>query len=502
MRGIQKHPYHIVDGSPWPILASLICLIMTSGGVMKLQGYEKGDILLPLGIILILLLMSLWWRDVIRESTLEGSHTKRVMKGIKIGMLLFIISEIFFFISFFWTYLHSSLVPTVSIGNMWPPIGIEVLEAGEIPLLNTIILLLSGGTITWSHHSIISGEKKEGEISLMLTIILGIIFIILQGLEYKNAGFTISDGIYGSIFYMSTGFHGIHIIIGTIFILVGLIRLYNNHYTKHHIVGLEAGIWYWHMVDVVWILLYICIYWWGGGGLNNDGPEPWGIGLQDPASRIYESLINLHDQILYYLIIIVIGVLWILIKILIRKNEITYKYNNHGTIIEIIWTIIPALILIAIAYPSFKLLYLMDEVIDPSITVKVIGRQWYWSYEIDDYENYNIELDSYMIPTDDLEEGQLRLLEVDNRLILPIKTHIRFIITGGDVMHSWAIPSLGIKMDAIPGRLNQTSTIIDRKGVYYGNCSELCGSNHNGMPIVIEGVSCGEYLTWIEGWIT
>lgn len=172
-----------------------------------------------------------------------------------------------------------------------------------------------------------------------------------------------------------------------------------------------------------------------------------------------------------------------------------------STLIELIWTITPALILIAIAFPSFKLLYLMDEVIAPAMTLKAIGRQWYWSYEYSDYVNENNEglsFDSYMIPTNDLEPGQLRLLEVDNRVVVPIDTHIRIISTASDVIHSFAVPSLGIKIDAIPGRLNQTSMLLQREGVFYGQCSELCGVWHGFMPIVIEAVSLEKYLTWLN----
>jgi cytochrome c oxidase subunit 2 len=171
------------------------------------------------------------------------------------------------------------------------------------------------------------------------------------------------------------------------------------------------------------------------------------------------------------------------------------------TLIELIWTITPALVLIAIAFPSFKLLYLLDEVIDPVITVKGIGNQWFWSYEYSDYVNdtgETIEFDSYMVPDSELEPGQLRLLEVDNRVILPVDTHIRFIVTARDVIHSFAVPSLGIKLDALPGRLNQTSVILNREGVFYGQCSELCGILHYAMPIVIESVSLDKYLLWLS----
>ena len=217
----------------------------------------------------------------------------------------------------------------------------------------------------------------------------------------------------------------------------------------------------------------------------NDAPEPWQWTFQDGASPSYEGIVELHDQIMFYLVVILFGVSWMLTSIIVEfgsnKNKIVYKYHNHGTLIELIWTITPALVLIAIAFPSFKLLYLMDEVIDPAMTIKALGHQWYWSYEYSDFVNEDgesIEFDSYLVPTDDLEEGQLRLLEVDNRVVVPVGTHIRFIVTGADVIHSFAVPSLGLKIDAIPGRLNQTSVLVEREGVYYGQCSEICGVHH------------------------
>ena len=180
-------------------------------------------------------------------------------------------------------------------------------------------------------------------------------------------------------------------------------------------------------------------------------------------------------------------------------NKHYYRYLVEGTTIEIVWTIIPAVILVFIAFPSLQLLYSIDEVVDPSLTVKVIGHQWYWSYEYSDVEGEAIEYDSYMIPTSDLDLGDLRLLEVDNRVVLPVNTHVRVIASGADVIHSFAIPSLGVKVDAVPGRLNQAPLLINRPGVFYGQCFEICGSDHSFMPIVIEGVSQEKFINWIKG---
>ena len=218
-----------------------------------------------------------------------------------------------------------------------------------------------------------------------------------------------------------------------------------------------------------------------------------------------EAIVELHDNIMFYLVIILFGVGWILVSIIRNyvsdKSPISNKYLNHGTLIELIWTITPALILILIAFPSFKLLYLMDEVTDPSLSILVEGHQWYWSYQYPDFLNSDeefIEFDSYLVPEADLEEGALRLLEVDNRVIIPELTHVRFIITAADVIHSFAVPALGIKVDAYPGRLNQSSVLINREGTFYGQCSEICGILHSSMPIVVESVSLEKFLLWLQ----
>jgi len=236
-----------------------------------------------------------------------------------------------------------------------------------------------------------------------------------------------------------------------------------------------------------------------------DAPRPWGLYFQDSAAPQMEGLVELHDNIMFYLIIILFGVGWVLVSVITNynsvKSPISHKYLNHGTLIELVWTITPALILILIAFPSFKLLYLMDEVSDPAMSVLAEGHQWYWSYQYSDFlndDNENIEFDSYMIPEEDLEDGGLRMLEVDNRVILPELTHVRFIITSADVIHSFASPALAIKCDAYPGRLNQVSVLINREGTFYGQCSEVCGILHSSMPIVIQSVSIEKFLTWLE----
>jgi cytochrome c oxidase subunit 2 len=234
-----------------------------------------------------------------------------------------------------------------------------------------------------------------------------------------------------------------------------------------------------------------------------DYAYPWQVSFQDPATPVMEGIIVLHHDLFFILTIIGLAVGWLLFKttylFYYTRNAIPSQIT-HGTTIEIIWTVTPSLILMIIAIPSFALLYSIDEVIDPSVTLKVIGHQWFWSYEYSDFSqtlNKTIQFDSYMVATDDLNPGELRLLETDNRVVLPTKTHIRVLVTSSDVLHSWAVPSLGIKMDACPGRLNQVSVFIKRDSVFFGQCSELCGVNHGFMPIVVESVPIEKYIKWV-----
>jgi len=235
-----------------------------------------------------------------------------------------------------------------------------------------------------------------------------------------------------------------------------------------------------------------------------DAPRPWGLYFQDSASPQMEALVELHDNIMFYLVIILFAVGWILISTIVKfiytKSPISHKYVSHGTLVELIWTITPGLILIFIAFTSFKLLYLMDEVSDINMTLYIEGHQWYWSYQYPDFLDNDgefIEYDSYLVPESDLEDGALRMLDVDERVIIPEITHVRFIITSGDVIHSYACPALGIKADAYPGRLNQASALINREGTFYGQCSEICGILHSSMPIAIESVSLEKFLLFL-----
>nr|UPL66081.1 cytochrome c oxidase subunit III [Idiostolus sp.] len=262
MKMHQNHPYHLVNYSPWPLTGAIGAMTIMMGLVLWFHKTES--YLLILGVTITLLTMYQWWRDITRESTYQGLHTNKVVSGLKIGMILFITSEVFFFISFFWGFFHSSLAPTVEIGSMWPPKGIMTFNPMEIPLLNTMILLCSGITVTWAHHSLMQNNYSQTTKSLFFTVILGLYFTVLQAYEYIEASFCISDSIYGSSFFMATGFHGLHVIIGTIFLLICLIRHIYLHFSSIHHFGFEAAAWYWHFVDVVWLFLYISIYWWGG----------------------------------------------------------------------------------------------------------------------------------------------------------------------------------------------------------------------------------------------
>lgn len=255
--------------------------------------------------------------------------------------------------------------------------------------------------------------------------------------------------------------------------------------------------------------------------VRRDAARPWQMGFQDPATPIAEGIVRFHHDLMFVLVFVSVFVAWMRARCVMHfsvstttdvredqwmKGTAAHPMTGvpspvvHGAVIEVVWTIIPALILVAIAVPSFALLYSVDERVDPALTVKVVGHQWYWSYEYSDYvegKEGGRAFDSYMLPDDELTTGQLRLLEVDHRLGRPIDTHIRRIVTAADVLHSWTIPSFGVKIDACPGRLNQVSRFVTRPGVYYGQCSEICGVNHGFMPIAVEAMTLTDYMTWL-----
>nr|AOY35887.1 cytochrome c oxidase subunit II [Mobula birostris] len=220
--------------------------------------------------------------------------------------------------------------------------------------------------------------------------------------------------------------------------------------------------------------------------------HPSQLGFQDAASPVMEELLHFHDHTLMIVFLISSLVLYVIVATV--STKLTNKYILDSQEIEIVWTIVPAIILISIALPSLRILYLMDEINDPHITIKALGHQWYWSYEYTDYQD--LEFDSYMVQTEDLSPGQFRLLEVDHRMVVPMQSPIRVLVTAEDVLHAWTVPALGVKIDAVPGRLNQTAFIISRPGIFYGQCSEICGANHSFMPIVVESVPLEHFENW------
>ena len=259
----QAHPFHLVSPSPWPIFNSISLFTLTTAGVLSMHLFTYMRYVLLFALLTLIYSMFLWFRDIISEATYLGNHTLAVQRGLNMGIGLFIVSEGLFFLAIFWTYFHSGLAPTIEVGGNWPPAGVEAINPFELPLLNTVILLSSGVTVTYAHHSLIQGNRSGSLYGLIYTIILAIIFTALQGIEYTVSSFTLSDGIYGSCFYFGTGFHGLHVIIGTIFLIVGLWRTLAYHLTENHHLGLESGILYWHFVDVVWLFLYVSVYYWG-----------------------------------------------------------------------------------------------------------------------------------------------------------------------------------------------------------------------------------------------
>ncbi|UKJ74375.1 cytochrome c oxidase subunit 3 [Azospirillum brasilense] len=261
------HPYHLVKPSPWPLLGAFAAGLFATGMVIYMHG--GGWLLAALGFVSILGVMFGWWRDVIKEAVREKAHTPVVKIGLRYGMALFIASEVMFFAAFFWAFYDAALYPKVFAENphgVWPPPNITVLETFHLPLMMTLILLLSGVTVTWAHHAILEGRNKEASRALGLTVLLGVMFTFFQGWEYAHAAFGFTQGIYPSTFYMATGFHGFHVIIGTIFLAVCWFRTMKGHFTPQSHFGFEAAAWYWHFVDVVWLFLFVSIYWWGSLG--------------------------------------------------------------------------------------------------------------------------------------------------------------------------------------------------------------------------------------------
>ncbi|QLC25245.1 cytochrome c oxidase subunit 3 [Parasphingopyxis algicola] len=260
-----EHDYHLVNPSIWPFIGSMSALAMAAGGIMWLHEQPFGGWVFIAGTIGVIFTMFSWWVDVIREAN-GGDHTPVVQLHLRYGMILFIASEVMFFVGWFWAFFNGALFPPEAIGGTWPPEDIYVFNPFTFPLLNTLILLCSGTTVTWAHHCLLNGDRQGLKTGLWLTILLGILFSAIQAYEYSIAGFDFSGNIYGATFFMATGFHGFHVIVGTIFLAVCLVRAYQGDFTPKQHFGFEAAAWYWHFVDVVWLFLFVSVYVWGGAG--------------------------------------------------------------------------------------------------------------------------------------------------------------------------------------------------------------------------------------------
>ncbi len=263
----QSHPYHLVNPSPWPFVGAFSLLFMTFGGAAAFHQHKWGAIVALVGLVGVLYTMFGWWKDVVKEGMHDHAHTKEVSGGLRIGMALFIVSEILFFAAFFWAFFNASLLPKLPLEDVWaiadgiwPPKGIVPFDPMDLPFLNTLILLLSGTTVTWAHYAVLHGRQKEAATALGWTVFLGVLFTACQAYEYSHAAFGFKDGIYASTFFMATGFHGFHVIVGTLFLAVCMIRARGGHFTPKQHLGLEFAAWYWHFVDVVWLFLFVCVY--------------------------------------------------------------------------------------------------------------------------------------------------------------------------------------------------------------------------------------------------
>jgi len=280
----KGHDYHLVDPSPWPALGAIFAFVAAIGAIWWMHDGPMWVMLI--GLLGILYVMFVWWRDVIREAVVEGHHTPVVQLGLRYGMVLFIASEVMFFVAWFWAYFDAALYPNFLAGgevfrhltegaqaslyqgqvthDTWPPAGVLTFDPWHLPLMNSLILLTSSTTVTWAHHAVLEGNQKEAVQGLLLTVLLGLLFTFVQAIEYIQAPFPFTE-LYGSRFFMATGFHGFHVIVGTLFLIVCLFRAMKGHFKPDHHFGFEAAAWYWHFVDVVWIFLFACIYIWGAG---------------------------------------------------------------------------------------------------------------------------------------------------------------------------------------------------------------------------------------------
>ena len=265
---LLRHPYHMVEPSPWPLLTAASIFVFALGMIQWLGG--RGASTVTLGLLAILSVAIGWWRDVLREA-LGGYHTRRVRQGLTMGLLLFFVSEIMLFFSFFWAYFHHALSPAAELGAQWPPVAIRAVDPWGVPLLGSVLLLSSGFTVTLAHHAVRCGDKSLTVAGLLATVLLGGSFVALQAHEYSAGEATMADGAFGSVFYMTTGLHGSHVIIGVLFLAVCLVRLLRDRFSAEHHLGLEFAILYWHLVDLVWFFVFTVYYWWGSSTREGRG---------------------------------------------------------------------------------------------------------------------------------------------------------------------------------------------------------------------------------------
>ena len=275
MASNHTHPFHLVNPSPWPALASFALFLLPLGGVLWMHHHMIGVPLVAIGLSLVLFVMYVWWRDVVREGIHDHAHTPAVRHGLRTGMGLFICSEVMFFFAFFFAYFSNAIWPVYTLADFWtvtagtwPPAGTVTFDPFHLPFMNTLILLLSGTTVTWAHYALLENNQKDLKTGLLLTVILGLCFTALQAVEYAHAPFGFKDGKFASLFFMLTGFHGFHVIVGTIFLAVCYFRAKKGQFSEEHHLGFEFAAWYWHFVDVVWLFLFVFVYWWGGGNVH------------------------------------------------------------------------------------------------------------------------------------------------------------------------------------------------------------------------------------------
>nr|YP_010180064.1 cytochrome c oxidase subunit 3 [Saprochaete ingens]QUX32910.1 cytochrome c oxidase subunit 3 [Magnusiomyces ingens]QUX32932.1 cytochrome c oxidase subunit 3 [Saprochaete ingens] len=259
----QLHPFHLVENSPWPILTSFSMFGLAMNTALTSHGYIGNSWWVMLSMINVTYMLFLWFRDIISEGTYLGNHTLAVRNGMNLGFMLFMVSECMFFLGMFWAFGHSALNPTVELGGVWPPLGMEAIGPTELPLLNTMLLLSSGATLTYSHHYLINGNRWHALFGLFITVLLAVMFMMCQYIEYTTASFTMSDGVFGSVFYLGTGFHGFHVLMGMIMLSISYWRMWNYHSTNNHHLGFHTSVLYYHFVDVVWLILFMLVYWWG-----------------------------------------------------------------------------------------------------------------------------------------------------------------------------------------------------------------------------------------------